>query len=164
MSSDVPRSRSQAVADVHEIPALLDQANAHMLNGDCGPWKALMSHCEDVSLLGAYGGHLRGWKDVSARFDRTASGYAGRTQTSRENIATWSGDDLGCLVDIEHHRSHVADHPEPVSFLYRTTHVLRREGGSWRVVLRHADPLAAFVGPNFAHLDAQRHEGLAGAD
>lgn len=145
--------------DVADLPGLMDRANATMLDGDCGLWKALMSHRDDVSLLGAYGGHLRGWDAVAPRFDRTASGYSGDSQTSRENIATWVADGLACVVDIETHRSRVEGRSEPVTFCYRTTHVLRREDGSWRVVLRHADPLVGFVGPEFAHRTAQPGNG-----
>lgn len=137
------------------IRAPLDAANERMLDGDPGPWKDLMSHRDDVTLLGAYGGHVTGWTEVSARFDRVAHGYAGGEVTSREQVSTWIGDDLACLVDVERHRSRVEEQDEPVTFLYRATHVLRREDGAWRVVLRHADPLATFHGPRFAHVEAQ---------
>jgi ketosteroid isomerase-like protein len=136
----------------------IDQATEHMLGGDCGPWLRLMFHRDDVTALGAYGGYATGWDAVSARLVRTAAGYgeggAGGT-TSRENIATWVGADLACVVDIETHRTALAESAEPVTFRYRATHVLRREPDGWRVVLRHADPLTDFRGPAFAHVEAQ---------
>lgn len=51
-----------------------------------------------------------------------------------------------------------------MAFRYRNTHLLRREDGAWRVVLRHADPLATFRGPDFAHVDAQATGDERGAD
>jgi hypothetical protein len=36
-------------------------------------------------------------------------------------------------------------------FTCRTTHVLHRTDAGWKVVLRHADALATFIGPAFAH-------------
>lgn len=143
----------------HAVLEQLDRANECMLDGDCTLWKSLVSPRDDVSLLGAYGGHVTGWAAVSARFDRTASGYAGGGTTSRENISTWIGTDLACVVDIERHRTQLDG--ELVTFLYRTTHVLRREDGDWRIVLRHADPLASFRGPEFAHVDAQQRATTA---
>jgi ketosteroid isomerase-like protein len=147
-----------AELDVRAVVDQLDQANQEMLGGDCARWLRLMSHRPDVTALGAYGGHVTGWDEVSARFARTAAGYgeggAGGT-TSRENIATWVGGDIACVVDIETHRTGLPESPDPVTFRYRTTHVLRREPDGWRVVLRHADPLTEFRGPAFAHLDAQ---------
>jgi ketosteroid isomerase-like protein len=139
-------------ATVHEAIEQFDNANERMLVGDCGPWKELMSHQPDVTLLGAYGGHVKGWVEVSARFDRTAAGYSGGVgTTSRTNISTWISGDLACVVDLERHEKRVDGEAEPTVFVYRTTHVLRRENGAWKVALRHADPLATFRGPDFAH-------------
>jgi hypothetical protein len=145
---------------IEDVLNAIDNANEHMLDGDCGVWKALLSHRDDVSLLGAYGGHVQGWTEVSARFDRTAAGYAADAGTStgttaRDNIATWIGTDLACVVDLERHHRRLNGKPEPVTFVYRTTHVLRRENGEWKIVLRHADPLATFLGPDFAHTSAR---------
>jgi ketosteroid isomerase-like protein len=147
-----------AELDLQAVVDRLDHANLGMLNGDCTGWTGLLSHRADVAVLGAYGGHVTGWDEVAARFASTAAGYgeggAGGT-TSRENLATWIGADIACVVDIEQHRTAVEAGAEPVTFRYRTTHVLRREDGGWRVVLRHADPLVEFRGPDFAHVAAQ---------
>jgi len=140
---------------IEDVLADLDHATELMLDGNCAPWQELLSHRDDVTLLGAYGGQVQGWPDVSARFDRTAKGYAGGGGTTvRENIASWIGSDLACVVDLERHHTRLDDNADPVTFVYRTTHVLRRENGAWKVVLRHADPLASFRGPDFAHAPA----------
>lgn len=150
--------------EVAGVLDLLDHANERMLDGDCGPWKALLTPRDDVSVLGAFGGHACGREEVAARFDRTAAGYRGTGVTSRENVSAWVGSDLACVVDIECHEARLEGHTEPVAFRYRTTHLLRREDGAWRVVLRHADPLASFRGPDFAHVAAQSTGAERGAD
>jgi len=137
---------------IAEITALLDAATGRILGGDGGGWKDLVSAADDVTLLGAYGGHTNGHDEVATRFDYVAGTYAGAAGTTwRENVAHWVGDDWACVVDIEHHRANLDGSPEPVDFAYRATHLLRREQGGWRVVLRHADPIASFRGPQFAH-------------
>ena len=142
-------SDSGAIAD---IAALLDAATGRILGGDGGGWKDLVSGQEDVTLLGAYGGHATGRAEVVTRFDYVAGTYAGAAGTTwRENVACWVGEDWACLVDIEHHRANLDGSPEPVDFTYRATHLLRREQGEWRVMLRHADPIAHCKGPEFAH-------------
>jgi ketosteroid isomerase-like protein len=138
-------------AEVERVRRQLDAANTRMLEGDCGPWKELLSQRDDVTLLGAYGGRMTGYAEVSARFERTAAGYGGGGRTGREPISTWVSRDLACIVDLERHETHFGETAESVTFVYRTTHVLRREDGSWKVVLRHADPLDTFRGPAFAH-------------
>jgi ketosteroid isomerase-like protein len=133
----------------------LDIANSRMLDGDCSLWKELLSHRDDVTLFGAYGGSVRGWEDVAARFERTAAGYAGGGgQTTSANITRWVGADLACTVDLERHETRLDGKSEVVIFTYRVTHVFRREEGQWRVVLRHADPLVTFRGSEFAHAAA----------
>jgi len=130
----------------------LDVANTRMLDGDWSKWKGLLTSRDDATLLGAYGAYVKGREDVAARFERTAAGYAGGGgQTTSENITRWVGVDLACTVDLERHETQLEGKPEMVTFTYRVTHVFRREEGGWRVVLRHADPLDTFRGPDFAH-------------
>jgi hypothetical protein len=59
--------------------------------------------------------------------------------------------DLACIVDIERHETRLDGRPDPATFQYRTTHLLRRETGGWSVVPRYADPLATFRGPEVVH-------------
>ena len=121
-------------------------ATDRMMAGDSAPWKALLSGREDVVLLGAFGGHVRGRAEVDARFDRTARAYGGG-RTSYENLATWVGPDLACTVDLERHGGvRLAGHAATTT-VYRVTHLFRREREGWKIVLRHADPLAEFRGP-----------------
>jgi len=141
-------------ARAEDVLELLDSANSAMLTGDCDPWRNLWSRAEDVVVYGAQGGYVRGWAEVSARFERAATSYGGGGRSCRENVATWIGGDLACTVDLERHETHFDGRPELMTFIYRTTHLLRREGDQWRVVLRHADPLATFQGPALAHIEA----------
>jgi ketosteroid isomerase-like protein len=137
-------------AVVAEITALLDTATGRILGGDGGGWKDLVSGQDDVTLLGAYGGHTSGRAEVASRFDYVAGTYAGAEGTTwRENVACWVGEEWACFVDIEHHQANLDG--ERADFAYRATHLLRREAGVWKVVLRHADPIASFRGPQFAH-------------
>ena len=124
----------------------LRSANDKMMQGESGAWKELLSSHDDVVLLGAFGGYIHDRAEVDARFDRTAHAYAGG-HASFENLATWIGADLACTVDLErHHDQHLAGRG-PMTITYRVTHVFRREPEGWKVILRHADPLAEFRGP-----------------
>ena len=106
----------------------------------------------DDGPLPHYTDRVHDFVDTATRFDYVAGTYAGAEGTTwRENVARWVGDDWACFVDVEHHRANVDGRSEPVDFAYRATHLLRREQGIWKVVLRHADPIASFRGPQFAH-------------
>lgn len=153
---------SSRVIDLAGLLRQIDTANSRMSAGDWGLWCELLSHREDVAILGAYGAHLVGWEAVAARFGRTASGYAtggAGGRSAHETIVTWVGDDLACSVTVERHESSLDGGAVLVPFSYRATHVFRREEDGWRIVLRHADPLVDFVGPEVAHGMARRSGG-----
>ncbi len=114
------------------------EALGDLVEGRSGPFKALWSHGDDVVIMGAFGGHERGWEHVSARLDWAAKGIAATDRRS-ENIVTTVHDDLAFTVDLEHMIRHVGDRPEPRTL--RCTQAYRRESGEWKVVLRHADEL-----------------------
>lgn len=140
--------------DLERLERWLDEAGTRMLDGDWGLWRDKLSRREDVTVLGAYGASVTGWEDVRARFEQTAAGYAGGGgHTTHETIASWMDSDLACIVTVEH--NHTRLDGKPATFRYRATHVFRREDGDWKLVLRHADPLATFVGPQFAHFTTQ---------
>jgi ketosteroid isomerase-like protein len=121
-------------------------ANDRMMQGESAPWKALLSQQDDVVLLGAFGGYIQDRAEIDARFDRTAHAYAGG-HASFENLATWIGADLACTVDLERHHEQYLAGRGPMTITYRVTHVFRREPEGWKVILRHADALAEFRGP-----------------
>ncbi len=55
-------------------------------------------------------------------------------------IAAGVSGDLGYIAGVEHTTAGVDD-SEPQAYALRVTTVLRREGGEWKVVHRHADPV-----------------------
>ena len=122
-------------------------ATEQMMAGDSGPWKALFSPRDDVVLMGAFGGVFPDHAAIAQRMDGTAQVYSGGERVSVEPVATWVGADLACTVELVRHEGvRLAGHA-PTTTAYRVTHVFRREADGWKVVLRHADPLAEFQGP-----------------
>ena len=113
---------------------LVAAQNAFQL-GNAEPLKALWSHAEDVTLMGAYGGHERGWDLVGARLSRVA-GMAGKSRHDPAKVVSKViGSNLAVIVQLEH----IVTPDAPPSDL-RVTHVARCEGSSWRVVHRACGP------------------------
>ncbi len=120
---------------------LIAAQNAFQL-GNAEPLKALWSNAEDVTLMGAYGGHERGWDLVGARLSRV-SGMAGKSKHDPAKVVSKViGSNVAVVVQLEH----IVTPDAPPSDL-RVTHVARCEGSSWRVVHRHADPLVETTMP-----------------
>ena len=61
-------------------------------------------------------------------------------QVKVEFFETYASGDLAVLVAVERQQGTVGDLPSQ-DWSLRITLVLRREGESWRLVHRHADPL-----------------------
>ena len=51
--------------------------------------------------------------------------------------------DLGYIVEIERFRAKLGSSEEAGDVALRTTSILRREDGDWKVGHRHADPITA---------------------
>jgi hypothetical protein len=127
------------------VPDLVAAQRA-FVRGDPASMKALWSHAEDVTLMGAWGGHERGWALVGARLDWVSkSNTEGAGSYSYDEVSSIVGSDLALFVQIENiavpHLNGGATHH------LRVTHVMRCEGASWRVVSRHADRLMETTPP-----------------
>jgi ketosteroid isomerase-like protein len=136
-----PRETSDAGFDA--VLAAVEAAQVHLVNGQPGPFKALWSHGEDVTLTGGLGGAIaRGWTQVSERLDWVATQYVGGVRTHQE-VARYVGQDLAYVVLRETIRfKNLADGRAIVQEL-RVTQVFRREDGRWLIVHRHADSQVA---------------------
>ena len=56
-------------------------------------------------------------------------------------MAVGSSGDLAYAVWIERAEVRVEGRDDPGSLVVRATHILRREGGEWKLIHRHGDPI-----------------------
>ena len=121
------------------VLATVEAAQVQLVNGQPGPFKALWSRGEDVTMSGGLGGAIaRGWVRVSERLDWVATQYAEGTRTHQE-VARYVGQDLAYVVLRETIRFRNPADGRAVVQELRVTQVFRREGGRWRIGHRHAD-------------------------
>jgi ketosteroid isomerase-like protein len=112
--------------------------------GDPGPVKVLFSHREDVTLANPFGPPVRGWKAASEALDFASSNFADGDVGEFERIADYVAEDLASILCLEHWRARVGERVEIEPFDLRVTTTFRREGNSWKIVHRHADPITTF--------------------
>jgi pimeloyl-ACP methyl ester carboxylesterase/ketosteroid isomerase-like protein len=121
------------------VLAEVEAAQVRLVNGQPGPFKALWSQGDDVTLSGGLGGAIaRGWTQVSERLDWVATQYADGVRTHQE-VARYIGQDLAYVVLRETIRFKNPADGRAVTQELRVTQVFRREEGRWRIVHRHAD-------------------------
>lgn len=131
-----------------------EAAQSRFINGDPTLWKQNASHRDDATMLGAFGGHEKGWKEVGERCDWASSHFkaTGATETF-EYLNTGVSGDLAFTVAIEHQEEvRMVDQETRAPRALRVTQIFRREDGVWKLLHRHADPLIEKKGGRAAEL------------
>jgi ketosteroid isomerase-like protein len=116
-------------------------AAADFIKGNPEPYKALFSHGEDVTVANPFFPVARGWEKVADRMERASSRWSEGEIVGFENVAQYATDELGYIVEIERFRAKLGGSEKAAPVALRTTSILRRENGDWKIVHRHADPI-----------------------
>ena len=113
------------------------EAYRALCGGDVGPWAAIWSTHDPISLFGA-AGSASGIEEVRRVQDWVAGHFIELVDEKLELIAAGASGDLAYTVAFEHK---TVDTPggERATYTLRTTHVFRREDGEWRIAHRHGD-------------------------
>ena len=143
---NVQAASRNEVTEMGEVDELLAavvsrqrQADLALLNTDAGPRKVLWSHKDPVTVFGA-ANMVSGWPEVESLFDWLASNFSNGDFYELDVTAASVIGDLGCVVGGEHLRASVGVET-PAAIALRVTLIFRREGGEWKEVHRHADPI-----------------------
>jgi len=116
-------------------------ALGRLVNGDAGPLLELWSHADDVTVMGGFGSYETGWDRVRQNTEFAASRFLGGKLGAVEEMAVGTSGELGYAVWIERGEVRVQGRDEPGALVVRATHIFRREGGAWKLVHRHGDPI-----------------------
>ena len=127
---------------------LFEQGTTHFINGDPALWKQNASRRDEATLMGGWGTYERGWTEVGARYDWAAGRFEKSGAAVKvEYLASGVSGDLAYTVAIERSQVRLVGQTTPSDMALRVTHVFRKEGDSWKMVHRHADPLIATTTP-----------------
>lgn len=108
-----------------------------LLDGDNGPWSALWSQTEPVTLFGAGNPTRSGWSEVHEVHRWLAARFSTPEDLRFELLASGVSGDLAYTACIE--RKTVCLDGERVAYALRVTQLYRRETGEWRIVHRHGE-------------------------
>lgn len=125
-------------AFLNDVLPKLRHTETSLHNGDPGPRFEMWSHDDPVTLYGAAMAGV-GWQQVGAVFEHIAARFSKCESCEWQIVAAGVSGDLGYIVAIERTTCSIGDSP-PSPYALRSTTVLRREGGTWTVAHRHADP------------------------
>ena len=119
----------------------MHEALGEFVKGDPEPLKAMFSHQDDISLANPFGLPVRGWKLAAQTMERAATFYRDGEITDFEVVARHVTPGLACIVEVERYTARIGGREDKSSVALRVTSVLRPEGGTWKIIHRHADPI-----------------------
>src|SRR5438067_10355476 len=128
-----------------DLDAVIERHHAalgEIINGNPDGYKAVYSHEDDVTLANPFGPPARGWSQVSETLDRAAGNYQSGELASFETVAKLVTPALAYTMELERFTATLVGRDEPHPVTLRVTAVFRPEGGTWKLVHRHADPIA----------------------
>jgi ketosteroid isomerase-like protein len=128
-----------------ELRRMAQESAEAYLDGDLDTYASVLPHADDFTLMPPFGGPTRhGFVLDDETREATRSTFRGG-HVEVEVDASYVTDDLAVLAVVERQRGLVGDLAEQ-DWSLRVTLVLRREGGQWRLVHRHADALVHPIG------------------
>jgi ketosteroid isomerase-like protein len=95
------------------------------------------------SGLNPFGPVGHGWEEVSRIMDRASALYHDGEITGFENVSTYLTPELAYIVEVERFSVKISGSEQLSRVALRTTSIFRPERGTWRIVHRHADPIAS---------------------
>lgn len=132
---------TQSRCDFDGAIAAYRKALGHYMQGDPGPVVSCFSDRDDVTLANPLGQTRRGAADVHEVAAAGAAHFVGGSVRGIEEVSRYSTADLGYVVEIERSQARLSGSEGMSMISLRVTMVFRREGDTWNVVHRHADPI-----------------------
>jgi ketosteroid isomerase-like protein len=126
-----------------DVIAQYHQALDEFVNGNPKRLQTLFSHRDDVSLANPVAPVARGWEQVACTQAEASAQFRESQPTHFERVVSYVTPQLAFIVEIERWTGRTAAMEESVPMALRVTTILRPEGGTWKVLHRHADSLAA---------------------
>jgi ketosteroid isomerase-like protein len=111
------------------------------VKGDPKPCTDFFSRRDDVTLANPLGPPRIGPADVEAAIVEAAATLRDGFVRGCEEVSRYSTADLGYVVQIERTEARLPGSEDIASFALRVTMIFRREGDTWKVAHRHADPI-----------------------
>lgn len=133
---------SDELNDFEQFMREREAASQAYVHGDPEPLSRIVARSSPATFFPPTGGATHGTEEVATRYTRDAAAF------ERGSVFTFEILELAASGGIAYWTGYMRGHarmrgrPDPIPMSLRVTEVFRREGGAWKMVHRHADPLA----------------------
>lgn len=131
-----------AESDLDQVIEQYHLALSEFVKGNSEPVRNIWSQRDDVSLANPLRPVALGWKQVEDTLQRAASGVRDG-EVHFEIIVKRMTPDMAFVVWFEHVKARINNSETHVPFALRVTNIFQPEGGTWKLVHRHADPITS---------------------
>jgi ketosteroid isomerase-like protein len=135
--------RSASQSDFDGALKAYRQAQAALVKGDPKPVTELFSRRDDVTLANPLGPPRRGPAEVEKAIAEVAAQVSEGSLRGIEEVSRYSTPDVGYVVQLERTQARLAGNGNVSPIALRATMIFRREGDTWKVAHRHADPIVS---------------------
>jgi|SRR3954451_24896541 ketosteroid isomerase-like protein len=130
--------------ELAELVRRTEEATTAFVRGDMDRYIELTPHIPGFTLMNPFGGPPSKYEDRTESLRAAADYFKNGGEVKLEVTEAHAWGDTLVLVMIERQHLEAGGLPDQ-DWPLRVTQVYRREGSEWRVVHRHADPLAGGI-------------------
>jgi ketosteroid isomerase-like protein len=138
---EVRQHMSNEQDDFAQFMKQREEAAQAYVSGDAAPLADIAAHHASATFFGPRGGYTQGAEAVWAKYDRDVANFESGGESHFEILDMAAGSGLAYWVGFQRATTHLRGKPGTVPFNLRVTELFRREGDSWKLIHRHADPL-----------------------
>ena len=134
--------------DFKEFMKRREEASQAFVNGDAAPLDGVATHTSSATIFGSMGDYVEGADAVNAANESGAKHFVPGGESHFEILQMSAKDGLAYWAGIQRSTVRMQGKTEAVPMDLRVTEVFRLKHQEWKLIHRHADPLASESGGN----------------